>query len=180
MANENITPVSLTNIELFQNGERANATNLNRPVIQIRNNQIEQNRMLNEIYALLGATDINLDQLQELIDKIHEFQATLASDDVNFDDIQEIVNQVKKHKNTLERGLLKNNNKTGDGTTDTFACVFYKDSIMVFIEGIKIKEDDITLNYDSVNPNLGESITLNFIPNIGDDISIVTVGTVVE
>ena len=103
MANENITPVSLQNIELFQNGERANADNLNRPIKQIRDNQIEQNRMLDEIYSLLGASDTNLDELQELIDKIHNFQATLASDDTDFDDIQEIVNLLKNTKTRMDK-----------------------------------------------------------------------------
>jgi len=103
MANENITPVSLQEIELFQNGERANADNLNRPIKTLRDNQIEQNRMLDEIYDLLGADDVDLDQLQELINKIKEFQDTLASDDTDLDSIQEIVNTLKSAKERLDK-----------------------------------------------------------------------------
>jgi hypothetical protein len=59
--------------------------------------------MLDEIYALLGASDTDLDQLQELIEKIHAFQNTLTSDDTDFDDIQEIVTLLKSTKTRMDK-----------------------------------------------------------------------------
>jgi spore germination protein YaaH len=53
MANENINKVNLTEVELYENGERANAENLNRPISQLINNQIMQNNMLTEIYDIM-------------------------------------------------------------------------------------------------------------------------------
>ena len=177
MANENITPVELTEIQLFENGERANADNLNRPVIQLRDNQIEQNRMLDEIYTVLGADDVDLDELQEVINKLKEFQETLASDDEDFDSLQEILNQVKKHKEELENGLMKTSTETGDGSKTEFDVSFYKDSIIVFIEGIKVSKDKYTLNYDADNANKGISVTFDTAPENDDEIDFVITGT---
>lgn len=70
MANINITPITLGGIELIVNGERLNQTNLNRPIIQLRDNQIAQNGMLDEIYAAFGSDDTNLDSMQEVVDEV--------------------------------------------------------------------------------------------------------------
>ncbi len=76
MANVNITEVVLQNIDLYLDGERASAAIFNRPITQLRDNQIAQNTMLDEIYAAFGSDNLDLDTLQEVIDKIEEFQET--------------------------------------------------------------------------------------------------------
>jgi len=102
MGNVNINKVTLRKIDLYQNGERANADNLNRPIKQLRDNQIDMNEMLNQIYDVLSASDTDLDKLQEIIDKIHEFQKTLESNDTDLDELQEIVNLLKKTKSRMD------------------------------------------------------------------------------
>jgi len=110
MANENITKVALTDIELLEDGQRANADNLNRPIIQLSDNQKAQNKMLDEIYEVLGSDSTDLDELQEVIDKLNEFKETLKSDDGTLDTIQEIIDLVKKSKERLDNEHDENGN----------------------------------------------------------------------
>ena len=79
MANVNIDEIVLGPIDLLVDGERANADNLNRPLIQLRDNQNLQNNMLDQIYGVLGSDDIDLDSLQEIGNSIDSLKDSVAS-----------------------------------------------------------------------------------------------------
>jgi len=68
MANVNLEKRELRQIDLYQNGERANADNLNRPLIQLRDNQIDLKEVLDKVVDLLSSDDIDIDTLQEVAD----------------------------------------------------------------------------------------------------------------
>ena len=70
MANANLEKVDLIEVVPFQNGERANADNLNRPIIQLRDNITNQKGVLDSVIDMLSSNNTSLDDLQEVADFI--------------------------------------------------------------------------------------------------------------
>ena len=70
MANNNINPVDLDDVNFLVDGERANAATFNRPLVEISDNQIAQKAVLDEVDSVLSSNDPNLDTLQKVVDKL--------------------------------------------------------------------------------------------------------------
>lgn len=70
MANPNLEKINLVEVQSFQNGERANATNLNRPILQLQTNIQNQKSVLDSVIDMLGSNNTSLDDLQEVADFI--------------------------------------------------------------------------------------------------------------
>lgn len=70
MANANLEKIDLVEVQPFQNGERANADNLNRPILQLRDNITNQKGVLDSVIDMLSSNNTSLDDLQEVADFI--------------------------------------------------------------------------------------------------------------
>jgi len=83
VANENITEVTLLEIELYQNGERADSETFNRPIIQLRDNITKHQNMLTQIYNVLGSDNLNLDTMLEIADNITTLNSQVQYLEIN-------------------------------------------------------------------------------------------------
>jgi len=96
MANENLEKKSLRSISLFTNGDRLNQENLNRPIIALRDNAIEQKTALDKVIDLLDSGDTSLDDLSEVATFIQS----------NKEELRDITNAMKgQNKQRLDRML---------------------------------------------------------------------------
>lgn len=172
MENININPVLLGEIELYQNGERANSDNLNRPIVQLRDNQTSQNTMLNEIYSVLGGDVSDLDTLQEVIDKVTSIEAVLLSDDSSLDTIQELINMLKSQGLDIQALEDAGTTNSAGETSEFLGSISVAETLTV--SGITTLEDDLSV--------AGILSAPDGILNLGDGLDVpgnVTIGGVI-
>ena len=126
MANPNLNKIDLVEVQPFQNGERANADNLNRPIIQLRDNIVSQKGVLDSVIDMLSSNNTSLDDLQEVADFIEQNKEELR-------DLTGLMNEGGKLR--LDSRLGQSNidaityNAEGDLDVITYASINFYDSV---------------------------------------------------
>jgi len=77
MANANLSKVDLKDIDLYEKGEKATANNLNKPILQLKDNIVNQKSVLDSVIDMLSSSNTSLDDLQEVVNFIENIKKEL-------------------------------------------------------------------------------------------------------
>lgn len=156
--NPNIIERPLGPVDIIDDGEKASAAVFNRPIIDLRDNQINQKHTIDEIASVLAETNTDLDTFTEIASQLELFQFSGIEGNVGLTDETIVV---------------------GDGVTTVFAAAFSSSSIGIYVEGIKIDPYFIDLQWsDGPTNEVGSAVEFinGYTPAEGDSISLVSYG----